>query len=61
MKIEFSKLELWWKGLGNFFDYYPLYQQVYPDVTIEFYERKWFNPLRWMVAKNGIKKVYIDQ
>ena len=61
MKYEFSKLELWLKGV--------MYDPQFPDEpiarrayitgysVIKIFERRWYNPLRWFFAKHGVHNI----
>lgn len=55
MTYEFSKLELWWKDIDD----YSLFKSItlYGTGILKIYERKWYNPLRYIFAKHGVLQV----
>jgi hypothetical protein len=63
MKYEFSKLELWWKDVilnweGDIVD---VIGELKGYSVIKIYKRKWYNPLRYILATHGIYKVPQDK
>lgn len=59
VNFEFSKLELWYKDVL----YDPRGGLRNKDwcingfSVIKWYERKWYNPLRYILAKNGVMNI----
>lgn len=59
IKYYFSKFELLLKGLKpNQRNYISLTRG---GLVTKVYKRKWYNPLRYIFAKNGIAKVDINR